>query len=113
MCDTLLEAQGLGWHSRFGTGKGADTMTSGIEGAWKPHPTRWDTGYFEMLFGYEWDLVKSPAEAWQWSARDVQEDHLIPDAHDSSKKHWDYPDSVDRRQGSTGVSVRVLMDTCS
>ena len=82
-----LEAQGLGWHSRFGTGKGADTMTSGIEGAWKPHPTRWDMGYFEMLFGYEWDLVKSPAGAWQWSARDVQEDHLIPDAHDPSKKH--------------------------
>ena len=82
-----LEAQGLGWHNRFGTGKGADTMTSGIEGAWKPHPTRWDMGYFEMLFGYEWDLVKSPAGAWQWSARDVHEDHLIPDAHDPSKKH--------------------------
>jgi catalase-peroxidase len=82
-----LEEQGLGWHNRFGTGKGADTMTSGIEGAWKPHPTRWDMGYFEMLFGYEWDLVKSPAGAWQWRARDVREEHLIPDAHDPSKKH--------------------------
>ena len=82
-----LEEQGLGWHNRFGSGKGADTMTSGIEGAWKPHPTRWDMGYFEMLFGYEWDLVKSPAGAWQWRARDVREEHLIPDAHDPSKKH--------------------------
>ncbi len=82
-----LEEQGLGWHSRFGSGKGADTMTSGIEGAWKPHPTRWDMGYFEMLFGYEWDLVKSPAGAWQWRARDVREEHLIPDAHVPGKKH--------------------------
>jgi catalase-peroxidase len=82
-----LEEQGLGWRSSFGSGKGADTMTSGIEGAWKPHPTRWDMGYFEMLFGYEWDLVKSPAGAWQWRARDVREEHLIPDAHDPSKKH--------------------------
>ena len=82
-----LEAQGMGWHNPFGTGKGAYTMTSGIEGAWKPHPTRWDMGYFEMLFSYEWDLVKSPAGAWQWSARDVHEDHLIPDAHDTTKKH--------------------------
>ena len=82
-----LEEQGLGWRNRFGSGKGADTMTSGIEGAWKPHPTRWDMGYFEMLFGYEWDLVKSPAGAWQWCARDVREEHLIPDAHDPAKKH--------------------------
>ncbi len=82
-----LEAQGLGWINRFGTGKGADTTTSGIEGAWKPHPTRWDNGYFEMLFGYEWELVKSPAGAWQWLAKDVKEEHMIPDAHDPSKKH--------------------------
>ena len=82
-----LEEQGLGWRNRFGSGKGADTMTSGIEGAWKPHPTRWDMGYFEMLFGYEWDLVKSPAGAWQWRARDVREEHLIPDAHNPDKKH--------------------------
>ena len=82
-----LEQQGLGWRNPYGSGKGADTMTSGIEGAWKPHPTRWDMGYFEMLFGYEWDLVKSPAGAWQWRARDVREEHLIPDAHDPDKKH--------------------------
>ncbi len=82
-----LEAQGLGWVNRFGSGKGADTTTSGIEGAWKPNPTRWDRGYFEMLFGYEWDLIKSPAGAWQWRARDVREEHLIPDAHDPTKKH--------------------------
>ncbi len=82
-----LETQGLGWINRFGTGKGPHTTTSGIEGAWKPHPTRWDNGYFEMLFGYEWELVKSPAGAWQWLAKDVKEEHMIPDAHDPSKKH--------------------------
>ncbi|RRR76412.1 MAG: catalase/peroxidase HPI [Candidatus Viridilinea halotolerans] len=82
-----LEAQGLGWINKFGTGKGADTTTSGIEGAWKPFPTRWDNGYFTMLFGYEWEVVKSPAGAWQWVAKDVKEEHLIPDAHDPSKKH--------------------------
>jgi len=82
-----IEAQGLGWINRFGTGKGADTTTSGIEGAWKPNPTTWDMGYFEMLFGYEWELVKSPAGAWQWLAKDVRPEHLIPDAHDPSKRH--------------------------
>ncbi len=82
-----IEQQGLGWFSKFGTGKGVDTTTSGIEGAWKPHPTRWDMGYFDMLFGYEWELVKSPAGAWQWLARDVKEEHMIADAHDPTKKH--------------------------
>ncbi len=82
-----LEEMGLGWKNAFGTGKGGDTITSGIEGAWKPHPTRWDMGYFDMLFGYEWELVKSPAGAWQWRAKDVREEHLIPDAHDPSQKH--------------------------
>lgn len=82
-----LEEQGLGWHNRFGTGKGADATTSGIEGAWKPNPTTWDRGYFEMLFGYEWELEKSPAGAWQWRAKDVREEHLIPDAHDPGKRH--------------------------
>ena len=78
---------GLGWKNSFGSGKGADTTTSGIEGAWKPNPTTWDMGYFDMLFGYEWELVKSPAGAWQWLAKDVREEHMIPDAHDPSKKH--------------------------
>jgi catalase-peroxidase len=82
-----IEEQGLGWRNRFGSGKGADTTTSGIEGAWKPNPTRWDRGYFEMLFGYEWELEKSPAGAWQWRARDVREEHMIPDAHDPARKH--------------------------
>ena len=76
-----LEAQGLGWANRFGSGKAEHTITSGIEGAWKPNPTRWDQGYFEMMFTYEWELTKSPAGAWQWVAKDVRPEHLIPDAH--------------------------------
>ena len=82
-----LEEQGFGWHNRHGSGKGADATTSGIEGAWKPHPTRWDLGYFDMLFGYEWELIKSPAGAWQWQAKDCREDDLIPDAHIPGLKH--------------------------
>ena len=76
-----LEAQGLGWANRYGSGKAEHTITSGIEGAWKPNPTRWDQGYFEMMFTYEWELTKSPAGAWQWVAQDVRPEHLIPDAH--------------------------------
>jgi catalase-peroxidase len=82
-----LEEMGLGWKNSFGSGKGVHTIGSGIEGAWKPNPTTWDMGYFDMLFGYEWELVKSPAGAWQWLAKDVREEHMIPDAHDPSKKH--------------------------
>ncbi len=82
-----IEAMGLGWINRFGDGKGAHTTTSGIEGAWKPNPTTWDNGYFDMLFGYEWKLTKSPAGAHQWVAQDVKPEHMIPDAHDPSKKH--------------------------
>ena len=82
-----LEQMGLGWANRHGSGKGADTTTSGIEGAWKPNPTRWDMGYFDMLFGYEWELIKSPAGAWQWQAKDCREEHLIPDAHIPGLKH--------------------------
>jgi len=82
-----IEEQGLGWMNRFGTGKGADTTTSGIEGAWKSNPTRWDNGYLDTLFRYEWELVKSPAGAWQYQAKDVREEDMIPDAHDPSKKH--------------------------
>ena len=81
-----IEQQGLGWANSFGTGKGAHTITSGIEGAWKPNPTRWDNGYFDMLFGYEWELSKSPAGAWQWHPKNCKPEHLIPDAHDPSKK---------------------------
>jgi catalase-peroxidase len=72
---------GLGWHNRLGSGMAEHTITSGIEGAWKPNPTRWDQGYFEMMFTYEWELTKSPAGAWQWVAKDVAPEHMIPDAH--------------------------------
>jgi catalase-peroxidase len=82
-----IEEMGLGWKNAFGTGKGVHTTTSGIEGAWKPNPTRWDMGYFDMLFGYEWELTKSPAGAHQWVAKNVRPEHMIPDAHDPSKKH--------------------------
>jgi len=82
-----IEAMGLGWKNALGSGKGVHTTTSGIEGAWKPNPTTWDMGYFDMLFGYEWELVKSPAGAHQWVAKDCKPEHLIPDAHDPSKKH--------------------------
>ena len=76
-----LESQGLGWANRYGSGKAEHTITSGLEGAWKPNPTQWDQGYFEMMFTYEWELTKSPAGAWQWVAKDVRPEHLIPDAH--------------------------------
>jgi catalase-peroxidase len=82
-----IEEQGLGWINKLGTGKGAHTTTSGIEGAWKPNPTTWDNGYFDMLFGYEWELTKSPAGAKQWTPKNCKPEHLIPDAHDASKKH--------------------------
>ena len=81
-----IEEQGLGWKSSFGSGKGSDTIGSGLEGAWTPNPTQWDTGYFDMLFGYEWELTKSPAGAWQWKAKDVADEDLAPDAEDSSKR---------------------------
>ncbi len=82
-----LEEQGLGWKNAFGTGKGEHTTGSGIEGAWKPKPTKWDNGYFDMLFGYEWELVTSPAGAKQWYAKNVKPQDMIPDAHNPSKKH--------------------------
>jgi len=82
-----IEEQGLGWKSRFGSGKGGDAIGSGIEGAWKPNPTQWDMGYLNVLFKYEWELVKSPAGANQWLARDVAEEDMVVDAHDPSKKH--------------------------
>ena len=81
-----IEEQGLGWISSFGSGKGDDTITSGLEGAWTPNPIQWDMGYFDMLFGYEWELTKSPAGAWQWRPKDVAEKDLAPAAHDPSKR---------------------------
>ncbi len=82
-----IEEQGLGWKSSFGSGKGGDTISSGIEGAWKPNPTKWDSGYLKVLFKYEWELVKSPAGAHQWLAKNVDEDDMVVDAHDPSMKH--------------------------
>ena len=81
-----IVAQGLGWLSKFLSGKGDDTITSGIEGSWTPNPTKWDNGYFDLLMGYDWELTKSPAGAWQWVPKDVKEEHLAPAAHDPSKK---------------------------
>ncbi|HNG59191.1 MAG TPA: catalase-peroxidase, partial [Cellvibrionaceae bacterium] len=78
--------QGLGWSNAFGSGKGVHTTTSGIEGAWKPNPTQWDNGYFDMLFGYDWELTKSPAGAHQWTPKNCKPEHMIPDAHDPSKR---------------------------
>ncbi|CDX00938.1 Catalase-peroxidase [bioreactor metagenome] len=82
-----LEEQGLGWKSTFRSGKGGDTIGSGIEGAWKPNPTTWDMGYLETLFKYDWDLVKSPAGAWQWVPTDPAAADTVQDAHDPAKRH--------------------------
>ena len=79
--------QGLGWRNAFGTGKGADTTTSGIEGAWTANPIQWDNGYFDALFGYEWELTKSPAGAHQWTPRDGAGSDAVPDAQDPKKRH--------------------------
>ncbi len=81
-----MEEQGLGWKSSFGSGKGGDAIGSGIEGAWKPNPTTWDMGYLKVLFKYEWELLKSPAGAHQWLAKDVAPEDMVEDAHDPSKK---------------------------
>ncbi len=82
-----IEEQGFGWKNTFGSGKGADTITSGIEGAWTPTPTKWDNSYFETLFGYEWELTKSPAGAQQWKPKGDAGAGTVPDAHDPSKRH--------------------------
>ena len=82
-----IEKMGMGWINSFGTGKGGDTITSGIEGAWKPNPTKWDNGYLETLFKYDWKLTKSPAGAHQWIPTDESAANLVIDAHDKSKSH--------------------------
>ncbi len=82
-----IEEQGLGWKNTFGSGKGADAWTSGLEGAWTTEPTKWDNNYFDNLFGYEWELTKSPAGAHQWTPKDESAKGTVPDAHDPSKKH--------------------------
>jgi catalase-peroxidase len=82
-----IEHMGLGWISNYGSGKAGDTITSGIEGAWKPKPTTWDMGYLKVLFKYDWELVKSPAGAHQWQAKDVEEEDMVVDAFDPARKH--------------------------
>jgi catalase-peroxidase len=82
-----LEAMGLGWSNSFGTGAGASTISSGLEGAWTPTPIQWDNSYFETLFGYEWEQTKSPAGATQWIPKDGAAKDAVPDAHDATKSH--------------------------
>jgi catalase-peroxidase len=82
-----IEAQGFGWHNRFGTGKGADTITSGLEVTWTSTPTRWSNGYLENLFGFDWELTKSPAGAHQWTPKNGGGAGTVPDAHDPNKRH--------------------------
>ena len=82
-----IEEQGLGWKNSFGTGKGVDTITSGLEGAWTPTPIQWDNSYWDTLFGYDWELVKSPAGAQQWAPKDGAASDAVPDAHDPTKYH--------------------------
>jgi catalase-peroxidase len=82
-----LEEQGLGWKNSFGKGRGGDTITSGLEGAWTSTPAKWSHGYFDNLFGYEWKLVKGPGGAWQWTPTDENANGTVPDAHDPKKSH--------------------------
>ena len=82
-----IEEQGLGWNNTFGSGKGVDTISSGLEGAWTTNPVKWDNNYLENLFGYEWELTKSPAGAHQWTPKNGAGAGTVPDAHDPSKKH--------------------------
>ena len=82
-----IEQMGLGWKNSFGTGKGADTISSGLEGAWTSQPTKWDGGYFDNLFNFEWDLAKGPGGAWQWQPKNGAAAEHVPDAHDQAKRH--------------------------
>ncbi|PQO22552.1 catalase/peroxidase HPI [Rhodobacteraceae bacterium WD3A24] len=81
-----LEQMGFGWISDYKSGKGRDAITSGLEGAWTANPTKWDMGYFDVLFKYDWEVTKSPAGAWQWTPKDLKEEDMAPDPEDSSKK---------------------------
>lgn len=95
-----IEEQSLGWKNTFGSGNAGDTITSGLEGAWTKTPTRWSNNYFENLFGYEWELTKSPAGAYQWTPKDGAGAGTVPDAHDSSKSHAPF-------MLTTDISLRV------
>ena len=95
-----IEEQGLGWKNSSGSGKGVDTFTSGLEGAWTPNPVRWDNGYFDTLFGYEWELVKGRGGAWQWTPANASGAGTIPDAHDPSIRHAP-------QMATTDIALRV------
>jgi catalase-peroxidase len=90
-----IEHQGLGWINCFGSGKGVHSITSGLEGAWTPNPTKWDNGYFETLFGYEWELTKSPAGAHQWKPKGNAGAGTVPDAHDPNQRHAPFMSTAD------------------
>ena len=100
-----LEQQGLGWKNSVGTGNGAQTLTSGLEGAWTNDPTKWDNGFFENLFGYEWELTKSPAGANQWTPKNPEAQDTVPDAHDPSKRTPDH--AHDRPRAAAGPGLRA------
>jgi catalase-peroxidase len=87
-----IEEQGLGWKSSYKSGKGGDTISSGLEGAWKPNPTKWDMGYLKVLFKYEWELTKSPAGAYIWLAKDVDDEDMVVDAHRSDQETSSHDD---------------------
>jgi catalase-peroxidase len=95
-----IEEQGFGWKNALGSGVGVHTTTSGLEGAWTPNPIAWDNGYFDMLFGYDWERTKSPAGAWQWTPKDLAEADFVPDAHDPSKR-------VAPMMATTDISLKV------
>ncbi len=90
-----LEEQGFGWKNSFGTGKGGDTISSGLEGAWTTNPVKWDNNYFDNLFGYEWELVKGPGGGKQWEPKNADSVRTVPDAHDPSKKHAPFMATTD------------------
>mgnify|MGYP002625148494 CR=1 FL=1 len=95
-----IEEQGFGWKNKYGQGNAGDTITSGLEGAWTTTPTQWSNGYFDNLFGYEWELTKSPAGAWQWTPKEKSAQGTVPDAHDPDKRH-------DPMTLTTDVSLKV------
>lgn len=105
-----IEDQGLGWINSFGTGKGGDTITSGLEGAWTNNPIQWDHNYFENLFGYEWELTKSPAGAHQWTPKDAAAKNTVPDAHDSSKRHAPMMSTADMALRADPIYEKISRD---
>lgn len=105
-----IEEMGMGWKNAFGTGKGSDTITSGIEGAWKPNPTTWDNGYFETLFKYDWKLTKSPAGAHQWVPTDESAATLVEDAHNPNKRHAPMMTTADLGLKMDPVYERISRD---